>query len=89
MALALLMTAAEWDATGVAMTMDFGAAGSVKVGTGPKAAISRARLERLSTEAPETLAAVLKITKAFPGATVVNIIEPEPAPPPILEEQPA
>jgi hypothetical protein len=79
MALAVLMNAAEWDVTGVAMTMDLGAAGSVKVGTGPKAAISRTRLERLSKEAPETLAAVLKVTKIFPGTTVVNILEPEPA----------
>lgn len=86
MALAMLMNAAEWDATGVTMKTVTIAGKEVSVGTGPKAAISRTRLERLSEEAPDTLAAVLKVTETFPGTAVVDILDPEPRPIPRLEE---
>jgi hypothetical protein len=64
---ALLMNASEWDATGLAMNLDLGEAGKVRAGAKPHAEITMIELTRLC-HAPESLAGVLRILRAFPGS---------------------
>lgn len=71
--LADTMTAAQWDATGLTMTVESEKAGTLRLGS--KATISAAHLAKLS-ENPDAAISILALTRAFPKARIEGILEP-------------
>jgi len=65
---ALMMTAEEWDRTGLTLKVEIPDVGVVGVG-GPKGVIPMKQMEKVSL-APATMASILKIFKVFPGSNV-------------------
>jgi hypothetical protein len=65
---ALMMTAEEWDRTGLTLKVEIPDVGVVGVG-GPKGVIPMKQMKIVSL-APATMASILKIFKVFPGSNV-------------------
>jgi len=65
--LPLMMTASEWDNSGLTLKIEIPEVGVV--GVGPKGSISMMELEKIT---PETMPSILKIFKFFPGAKVTD-----------------
>jgi hypothetical protein len=74
--LAVTMSAAQWDLTGLTMAVESERAGLLRIG--PKGTMSAAHLRKLS-EDPESAIAVFSLTREFPKARVEGFVEPESA----------
>lgn len=71
--LALSMTSAQWDATG--LTITFPVADDVQVAVGPKGSMSMKHFRELSKD-PAAAQSIFSLLKVFPKARVEGIVEP-------------
>lgn len=71
--LALSMTSAQWDATGLTITLPV--ADDVQVAVGPKGSMSMKHFRELSKD-PEAAQSIFSLLKVFPKARVEGIVEP-------------
>lgn len=73
-ALIEMMTPAEFDASGLTLTVELPEIGTVKIG--PKGQMSMADLLTLAAN-PESAKGTFKVLQGFPGSRVVEIEEPK------------
>ncbi len=80
-AIALMMTATEWDLTGLTLKYPIKqpAPDGKVIGIGQKCRITMSTMRNLM-KASETLPSVVGLIEAFPGATIESILEPEAKP---------
>jgi hypothetical protein len=74
-ALFYMMTAPQWDATGLTATVESEKAGMLRVGQ--KGTISMTHLAKLAQD-PASAVSIFSLTRTFPKARVEGVVEPGP-----------